>query len=193
MRKRSPNACSGKSTHNVGNPTEERIAIKIKTSDNGLYRVSPVFAFIESGTAIPIEITRTSGPAKEDRLVVRLMHLLLCSNVLHCRRCSMHPPWTMSPIRRKRFNLAERTPSCRFNSSPPELMRIYRTSPRCDPFPPDFRIVMLRPPASACVVANVMRTRGDVRTHYDSPLSPPSFAVMEAFILSERPGINARW
>ena len=32
-------ASGGNSTHNIGNPTEDRIAIKVKTTDNALYKV----------------------------------------------------------------------------------------------------------------------------------------------------------
>jgi hypothetical protein len=61
----------GISAHNVVNPTEGRLAIKIKTSDNNLYKVSSVFAFVNPGTAVRIEIKRLSGPAKKDKLVVQ--------------------------------------------------------------------------------------------------------------------------
>ena len=35
--------------------------------------MTPVFAFVDPGTAIPLEITRAPGPAKEDKLVVQYL------------------------------------------------------------------------------------------------------------------------
>lgn len=61
----------GKVAVNVGNPTQGRIAFKIKTSDNVLYKVSPVFAFVEPATAVSIEIYRAASAAKDDMLVVQ--------------------------------------------------------------------------------------------------------------------------
>ena len=33
--------------------------------------MAPVYAFVEAGTAIPIEISRSPGPPKEDKLVIQ--------------------------------------------------------------------------------------------------------------------------
>ena len=64
-------AAGGTSQHQVQNNTPIRLAIKIKCSDNNLYRVNPVYAFAEPGQPLPIEVTRVEGPAKEDRLVIQ--------------------------------------------------------------------------------------------------------------------------
>uniref|UniRef100_A0A914SA97 MSP domain-containing protein n=1 Tax=Parascaris equorum TaxID=6256 RepID=A0A914SA97_PAREQ len=51
------------------NPTEERRAIKVKCSDNNLYRVNPVFSFVEPGQSLGIDIIRHNGGAKIDKMV----------------------------------------------------------------------------------------------------------------------------
>ena len=43
----------------------------MKSSNNTEYRIKPVFGFVEPGAATSLEITRTAGAAKEDKLVVQ--------------------------------------------------------------------------------------------------------------------------
>ena len=64
-------AAGGKSVHTISNPGGDRFAIKIKTSDNALYKVTPVFQFVEPGASATIEISRSAGGAKTDKLVVQ--------------------------------------------------------------------------------------------------------------------------
>uniref|UniRef100_A0A914YVA1 MSP domain-containing protein n=1 Tax=Panagrolaimus superbus TaxID=310955 RepID=A0A914YVA1_9BILA len=52
------------------NNTGERQAIKVKCSDNVLYRVNPVFAFIENGSSTEIEVIRQTGNPKADKIVI---------------------------------------------------------------------------------------------------------------------------
>ncbi|VBB30804.1 unnamed protein product [Acanthocheilonema viteae] len=51
------------------NYSNERRAIKVKCSDNYLYRVSRVFTFIEPGEMIGIDIVRQNGGAKPDKMI----------------------------------------------------------------------------------------------------------------------------
>ncbi|KAI6180027.1 Major sperm protein [Aphelenchoides besseyi] len=51
------------------NPGTHRQAIKVKCSDNVLYRVSPVFGFIEPGNSLTFDVLRQNGEAKPDKLV----------------------------------------------------------------------------------------------------------------------------
>uniref|UniRef100_A0A0M3IKQ3 Major sperm protein n=1 Tax=Ascaris lumbricoides TaxID=6252 RepID=A0A0M3IKQ3_ASCLU len=53
----------------LSNPTNERRAVKAKCSDNSLYRVNPVFAFIEPGQCINVDIVRDTGNPKVDKMV----------------------------------------------------------------------------------------------------------------------------
>ncbi|VDM39609.1 unnamed protein product [Toxocara canis] len=53
----------------ITNPTDERRAVKVKCSDNNLYRVNPVFSFIEPGQSLGIDIVRQNGGAKVDKMV----------------------------------------------------------------------------------------------------------------------------
>ncbi|VDK82696.1 unnamed protein product [Onchocerca ochengi] len=51
------------------NPSNERRAIKVKCSDNHLYRVSHVFGFIEPGQMFTIDVVRQNGGSKTDKMV----------------------------------------------------------------------------------------------------------------------------
>ncbi|MCP9264551.1 Major sperm protein [Dirofilaria immitis] len=48
----------------ISNPTNIRRALKVKCSDNNLYRVNPVYSFIEPGQVLAIDIFRQNGGAK---------------------------------------------------------------------------------------------------------------------------------
>ncbi|CAJ0941575.1 unnamed protein product, partial [Mesorhabditis belari] len=63
----------GTSQHTVTNRGKTRVAVKIKCSDNKLYKVSPVFAFIDSGQSVGLSIARGEGAAKKDKLVVMIL------------------------------------------------------------------------------------------------------------------------
>ncbi|VDP13917.1 unnamed protein product [Onchocerca flexuosa] len=53
----------------ISNPTKMRRALKVKCSDNDLYRVNPVYSFIEPGQVLAIDIFRQNGGAKVDKMV----------------------------------------------------------------------------------------------------------------------------
>ncbi|KAI6170723.1 Major sperm protein [Aphelenchoides bicaudatus] len=50
-------------------PSSVRLAIKVKTSDNQLYRVNPVYAYIEPGQQLNVYVMRQNGSAKLDKIV----------------------------------------------------------------------------------------------------------------------------
>lgn len=52
------------------NDSGGRLAVKVKCSDNALYKVNPVFAIVDPGAELTVEIVRNSGSPKEDKLVV---------------------------------------------------------------------------------------------------------------------------
>ncbi|VDO64703.1 unnamed protein product, partial [Onchocerca flexuosa] len=60
----------------IKNGTTERQALKVKCSDNMLFRVNPVFSFVESGAEQIIEVIRQPGNPKIDKLV--LVHTPVC-------------------------------------------------------------------------------------------------------------------
>ncbi|VDK46120.1 unnamed protein product [Anisakis simplex] len=51
------------------NPTKERCAVKVRCSDNSLYRVNPVYSFVEPGGSVGIDILRDMGRPKLDKMV----------------------------------------------------------------------------------------------------------------------------
>ncbi|CAP33527.1 Protein CBG15225 [Caenorhabditis briggsae] len=54
----------------IPNSTKSRKAFKVKTSDNLLYRVNPVFGFVEPGQNVSIDVLRHNGVEKTDHLIV---------------------------------------------------------------------------------------------------------------------------
>ena len=63
----------GASHHKLNNPTGGPMAVKVKCSDNNLYRLRPVFAVVPAGGQIPLEVARGAGGAKQDKLVIQSM------------------------------------------------------------------------------------------------------------------------
>lgn len=55
-------ASGGSSTHQLINQGTERLAFKVKSSNNDHYRVNPVYGFVEPGASSAIEITRLVSP-----------------------------------------------------------------------------------------------------------------------------------
>ena len=54
----------------IKNDSGGRLAVKVKCSDNVLYRVNPVFAFIENGAELSVEVYRKADNPKADKLVI---------------------------------------------------------------------------------------------------------------------------
>ncbi|PIO62878.1 MSP domain protein [Teladorsagia circumcincta] len=52
--------------------TEDSPSVKlVKSSNNNDYRLKPVFGFVDPPGNAPLEITRTGGAPKEDKLVIQ--------------------------------------------------------------------------------------------------------------------------
>lgn len=51
------------------NQSGERQAIKVKCSDNAVYRVNPVYAFVEPGQTLNVDVLRQNGSNKVDKIV----------------------------------------------------------------------------------------------------------------------------
>lgn len=60
----------GQTKLNLENKTGNRVAIKMKCSDNALYHLSPVYQFIDRDGKASVEITRAIGAVKPDKLEV---------------------------------------------------------------------------------------------------------------------------
>ncbi|KAK0407356.1 hypothetical protein QR680_019152 [Steinernema hermaphroditum] len=54
----------------ITNTTDKRLAVKVKCSDNKLFRVAPVFGFCSKKGTMIVEVLRSKGPPKLDKLVI---------------------------------------------------------------------------------------------------------------------------
>ncbi|KHN81021.1 Uncharacterized protein Tcan_13347 [Toxocara canis] len=63
-------AAGGVSKHKLVNQCAFRMAFKVKSSNNSNYTVTPNMGIVEVGSEVPIEITRSNGKPKADRLVI---------------------------------------------------------------------------------------------------------------------------
>ncbi|KAI6190202.1 Major sperm protein [Aphelenchoides bicaudatus] len=60
----------GASRHLMANETDKKLAIKIKCSNNQLYRVSPVFCILEPGSAQRLQVVRDPGKPGTDKMII---------------------------------------------------------------------------------------------------------------------------
>uniref|UniRef100_A0A914GUJ7 Major sperm protein n=1 Tax=Globodera rostochiensis TaxID=31243 RepID=A0A914GUJ7_GLORO len=60
----------GASRHLMVNGSSERMAIKVKCSNNRFFRISPVFTILEPGCAQRLQIVRDAGCPGMDKLVL---------------------------------------------------------------------------------------------------------------------------
>ncbi|CAJ0590433.1 unnamed protein product [Cylicocyclus nassatus] len=67
------NVTGGKSDHMLVNLGEKRLAVKIRCSNNTLYRVSPSAMFIEPGQCQNLVVVRNAGPARSDKLILQFL------------------------------------------------------------------------------------------------------------------------
>ncbi|KAL6725267.1 hypothetical protein Aduo_007331 [Ancylostoma duodenale] len=67
------NVTGGKSDHMLVNIGEKRLAVKIRCSNNNLYRVSPNAMFIEPGQCQNLVVVRMAGPARSDKLILQFL------------------------------------------------------------------------------------------------------------------------
>ncbi|RCN51030.1 MSP domain protein [Ancylostoma caninum] len=63
-------AKGGASRHMMVNGSSQRMAIKIKCSNNEIFRVSPVYCMLEPGGSQRLQIVRDPGEAKTDKIVL---------------------------------------------------------------------------------------------------------------------------
>ena len=61
----------GRQQPTLRNNRTARIAFKIKCSDNSIYRIQPVYGFIDPMSSIPVEIQRLAGAPKSDSIVIQ--------------------------------------------------------------------------------------------------------------------------
>ncbi|KAK6745297.1 hypothetical protein RB195_011803 [Necator americanus] len=67
------NVTGGKSDHMLVNIGEKRLAVRIRSSNNNLYRVSPNSMFIEPGQCQNLVVVRSAGPARSDKLILQFL------------------------------------------------------------------------------------------------------------------------
>ena len=65
------NSGGGTSTHMLVNTSDRKMAVKIRSSNNDLYRVSPAVLLIDGGQCQQLTVTRAAGPARSDKLVIQ--------------------------------------------------------------------------------------------------------------------------
>uniref|UniRef100_A0A7I4Y9V4 Major sperm protein n=1 Tax=Haemonchus contortus TaxID=6289 RepID=A0A7I4Y9V4_HAECO len=60
----------GASKHVLTNAGSSRMVFKVKCSNNSLFKVSPVYAFLDSGASMELQILRQEGPTRNDKLII---------------------------------------------------------------------------------------------------------------------------
>ncbi|VDO63796.1 unnamed protein product [Heligmosomoides polygyrus] len=70
----------GKSEHMLVNLSENHLAVKVRCSNNALYRVNPVYQVVETGQCKSLIVTRHVGPPRCDRLTIQY----LPTTDIHC-------------------------------------------------------------------------------------------------------------
>jgi hypothetical protein len=62
-------AAGGMQKISLLNQSNERQAVKVKCSDNNVYRVNPVYAIVEPGQTLSVDVLRQNGSNKVDKIV----------------------------------------------------------------------------------------------------------------------------
>ncbi|KAK5976050.1 Major sperm protein [Trichostrongylus colubriformis] len=60
----------GASKHVLTNAGSSRMVFKVKCSNNSLFKVSPVYAFLDPGASMDLQILRQEGPTRNDKLII---------------------------------------------------------------------------------------------------------------------------
>ncbi|CAJ0581143.1 unnamed protein product, partial [Mesorhabditis spiculigera] len=60
----------GASKHVVTNCGSHRLVFKVKCSNNALFKVAPVFAFLDPGMSVDLQVVRLEGPIRKDKLLI---------------------------------------------------------------------------------------------------------------------------
>ncbi|XGW20565.1 hypothetical protein V3C99_003954 [Haemonchus contortus] len=63
----------GKSEHMLVNLSDKHLAVKVRCSNNALYRVRPVYQVVETGQCKSLIVTRLIGPPSLDRLTIQYL------------------------------------------------------------------------------------------------------------------------
>ncbi|KAK6046813.1 MSP domain protein [Cooperia oncophora] len=63
----------GKSEHMLVNLGDKHLAVKVRCSNNQLYRVRPVYQVVETGQCKSLIVTRLIGPPRRDRLTIQYL------------------------------------------------------------------------------------------------------------------------
>ncbi|WKX90406.1 hypothetical protein Q1695_010697 [Nippostrongylus brasiliensis] len=63
----------GKSEHMLVNLGDNHLAVKVRCSNNALYRVRPVYQIVETGQCKSLIVTRLLGPPRKDRLTIQYL------------------------------------------------------------------------------------------------------------------------
>ncbi|KJH48171.1 MSP domain protein [Dictyocaulus viviparus] len=65
-------ASGGTTTHQLSNPSDQKMIFKVRSTNNNDYRVNPAYGFVAASANTNIEITRLPGaPVPNDKLVVQ--------------------------------------------------------------------------------------------------------------------------
>ncbi|CAL2045310.1 unnamed protein product [Caenorhabditis brenneri] len=62
----------GASRHILTNDGTCRVVFKVKCSNNLVFKVSPVYAFLDPGATAELQVLRREGPPKHDKLIILL-------------------------------------------------------------------------------------------------------------------------
>ncbi|UMM35800.1 hypothetical protein L5515_008259 [Caenorhabditis briggsae] len=62
----------GASRHILTNDGTCRVVFKVKCSNNEVFKVSPVYAFLDPGGTTELQVLRREGPPKQDKLIILL-------------------------------------------------------------------------------------------------------------------------
>lgn len=62
-------AAGGMQKISLLNQSNERQAVKVKFSDNNFYRVNHVYAIVEPGQTLSVDVMRQNGSNKDDKIV----------------------------------------------------------------------------------------------------------------------------
>ena len=68
------------SYHKIINGSKDKLALKVKCSDNRVYRLRPVFSILEPNKDLTLTIARIPAPDKKDKLVIQAIHVTVDQN-----------------------------------------------------------------------------------------------------------------
>ncbi|CAJ0942758.1 unnamed protein product, partial [Mesorhabditis belari] len=60
----------GASKHVITNCGSHRLVFKVKCSNNALFKVAPVYSFLDPGMSMDLQVVRLEGPIRKDKLLI---------------------------------------------------------------------------------------------------------------------------